>query len=161
MDFALAKEQVALSLLIQEGRRELDALKAEKDTFIQEREVEASARVTKALEASKDAVKETDRYVETVEGMIEDAQQIAKDIKISRTTLQEERREFARMSETARLQLDGKGKELELFSTKVQVEKMKLDGVVAELNLARSALAREQQIITNDRAKLKAALTLK
>jgi hypothetical protein len=160
VDYDLAQEQVKLTLAIQDARRELQELQNDKEAFLLQREQETTERVTKALQAASDAVKETSGYVASVQQMVKEANHITEEVKILRTGLQEERRAFHARCEEAREQLDAKAKELDALSITIRLEKMKLDGEVAQVQMARSALSDEQKKVDDDRGKLRAAIQI-
>ncbi len=160
MDYNLAQEQANLCIAIQDARRELTALQAEKETFLLEREKESAIRLANVLEQAREAVKETNEYVSVVQQMVKEAKRIAEEIKTLRSSLQDERRSFNEQTEQARTQLDQKANELDAFSAIVRLEKEKLDGEVAQIQMARSALAEEQRKIDDDRGKLRAAIQI-
>ena len=108
MEHELAVEQAKLSLAIQELRRELSSLHDEKELFLQKCEREALQRVTEALKTAKGVVKETGEYVAIVETLRQEAEAIVDQIKVAKITMQEQRREFAKQTETTNKALDAR-----------------------------------------------------
>lgn len=160
MDHDLSKELAKLSLSIQESRREIDALKVEKELFLEEREKEATARVLAALEQSKDAIKQTEDYVELIGRLQDETEAVVHELQTAKSLMQKERREFQARIEEARTTLEAKGKELEVSINEMKREKTKLEGLVESVRGERAMLGNEQTKINDDRGKLHAAFQI-
>jgi len=160
MDYDLAAELSKLSLAIQDARREFQALKDEKDLWLKERELEAIKCVTDALETAKDAVIEANGYAKEVERLRQEADNIVVELKNAHTTMQTERRDFAKQTSEARTIIDKKVIELTEFVATTQQEKMRINGLLDGVKLERQQLQREQQRINDDRAKLATAMKI-
>jgi len=160
MDHSFAQEQARLALAVQEGRRALDALKAEKEAFLKNREVEATDRIARVLEQAKEAVKETDEYFHIVEQMQKEATAITEQLVSAKYSMQEQRRDFEQKTTEARNILEKKTKELEQFVATTRLERVKLEGMLDRLGVERSLLKKEQKKIDDDRVKLKAAFNV-
>jgi len=160
MDYPLAKEQAVLSLLIQEARREMESLKIEKELFLQEREGEAVARVVRALDEAKGMVEETKEYIEAVNKLRQEAENILSELKSSKEFMQEARRDFKNKSKETTELLSKRAVEMQEVTASIQLEKVRLNGLLESLRSERKMLADEQKKVDDDRGKLKAAMQI-
>lgn len=157
MDYELAKEQAALALLIQESRREIEALKAEKDAFLKEREEDVLLRVVETLDRARGLIEETNGYAAILEAMRKEAENILSELQSSKVLLQEGRRDFKQRTEEIHTLLSSKAMEMEMLAASAREEKARLNGLLDSLRLERSALEKEQKKVDEDRGKLRAA----
>jgi hypothetical protein len=77
-----------------------------------------------------------------------------------RNALHEQRRNFEKRSLAVRLSLDTQGKETELFLQSAKEERIRLNGLIDSVKLARESLRVEQAKINDDRAKLATAMKI-
>lgn len=153
MDLILAQELAKLSLAIQDSRREFAELQAEKEQFLVERELDANKRVEEALRLAKNAIKETEQYVELIGALTQSAESVTEQIVESKKRMQEDRRALNKKTEDARKLLDAKGRELELSVALMREEKMRLNGLIDTVRIEQAKLQDEQRK-TDDKRKM-------
>lgn len=151
MDYPLAKEQATLALLVQEGRRALEALKAEEENYLAQRELDATKRITDALVASQEALKATAEYAEVFHVMNKEAERILAELKTAKEETQKAKAELKRSTKEAREALDAKTKELERFAHEVNLQRLSLEGEIAEQKMRKEIIKSEQAKLDDKR----------
>lgn len=160
MEFDLAKEQARLSLAIQDARRSLDVLIAEKSSFLKEREEDAKKAVQDALALAKSTIEETNVHVKAMDTLVHDSVEIVSSISAVLVHIREERKSHIERTKELFSLLEAKQKELLETKIVLKSKEDELERTIKTIALEKKQIAEERQKITVEQERLRNARQL-